>query len=59
MRPPVDRPTCPFEQAEYTAVVTDALRRTQNHHQNAWGLHLAHLHLFFGQKKRWSQKKSD
>jgi hypothetical protein len=41
-RPPVDRPTCPFEQAEYTAVVTDAMRRTQNHHANAWGLHLAH-----------------
>ncbi len=41
-RAPVDRPTCPFEQAEYTAVVTDAMRRTQNHHANAWGLHVAH-----------------
>ncbi len=41
-RAPVDRPACPFEQAEYTAAVTDAMRRTQNHHANAWGLHVAH-----------------
>jgi hypothetical protein len=38
----VDWPTCPFEQAEYSAVVTDALRRTQKQHENAWGMHVAH-----------------
>lgn len=37
-----DRPTCPFEQAEYNAVVTDTMRRTQYVHQNAWGMHIAH-----------------
>jgi hypothetical protein len=41
-RKDVDRPTCPFELMEYNAVVTDAQRRTQNHHANAWGIHVAH-----------------
>jgi hypothetical protein len=40
--PVADRPQCPFEQAEYTATVTDVMKRTQSVAGNSFGLHIAH-----------------
>ncbi len=37
-----ERPLCPFEQAEYNAVVTDLMHRTMARPENSYGLHLAH-----------------
>lgn len=37
-----DRPQCPFEQAEYSATVTDVMKRTQAVAENSMGLHIAH-----------------
>ncbi len=43
MRLPLsERPLCPYEQAEYQAVVTDVQRRTCARDSNAMGVHLAH-----------------